>query len=67
MGLSGLAWKAKPPPTRNGNRDSGTVSAIRLRSEAMAGQDGDWLRRLLAIVVILHPHPCPFGGAPSMD
>jgi hypothetical protein len=44
---SGLTKKAEPPPTRDVNRDSGTESAIRLRSEATDGQDGGWLRRLV--------------------
>jgi hypothetical protein len=43
----GLTKKAEPPPTRDVHRDSGTDSAIRLRSEAADGQDGGWLRRLV--------------------
>src|SRR5471032_3178876 len=35
-GISNLTKKAEPPPTRDGNRDSGTASA-----------NGGWLRRLV--------------------
>jgi hypothetical protein len=40
----GVDWHVEPPPTRGVNPDlSGNGGTIRLRSEASAGQDGDWL------------------------
>jgi hypothetical protein len=51
LGGRRLTKKAEPPPTCDVNRDSGTDSAIRLRSEATDGQDGGWLRRLVRPIV----------------
>jgi hypothetical protein len=38
------------------NRDSGIESTIRLRPEAMAGQDGGWLRRFTRPLVNRQTH-----------
>ena len=53
-----LTKKAEPPPTRDVNRDSGTGSSIRLRSEATGGQNGGWLWRL-------RPHGSPLAQPSS--